>query len=211
MTAILLSALDFSNVPASEFHDWQDKEHIPERLRVSGFLSAQRWLDASNPAISVNTYDLEGAEVLKSPAYLSFAYENASPWAKRVTDRCTRLIRVAADQIAPGNKLGPDDAEALLFNAMNIPAEHDADFNAWYCEEHLPALSKVPGTLAARFFRAPEGASHRYLAVYHLASPEIPVSPAWRKAADTPWSDRVRPLFRDRIRMICRRYRLPRA
>ena len=36
---ILIAAMDFSNVAEDEFHDWYDTEHIPERLRVPGFIN----------------------------------------------------------------------------------------------------------------------------------------------------------------------------
>jgi hypothetical protein len=205
--AFLIAALDFSKAPGNEFHEWQDQEHIPERLAVPGFINGQRWVGAGDPKISVNTYDLENLDVLTSAPYLTFAYENASVRSKRMTGMYMRLMRVAAEQVAPGNEIQPDGAQALLFNAMNIPTEHEADFNAWYTQEHLPALAKVPGTLCARFFRSgDERSSHRYVAVYHLTAPEVPDSPAWRKAADTPWSARMRPHFQDRVRIVCRRY-----
>ena len=205
--AMLIAAIDFSKVPASEFHEWQDKEHIPERLAVPGFISAQRWIGATDPNVSVNTYDLESLDVLKSPPYLAFFGDKSSALSKRIIAQCTRLMRVAANQVAPGDAIQPDGAQALLFNAMNIPAEHDADFNAWYLQEHLPALSAIPGVLCARFFRSEgERSTHRYVVMYHMTAPELPDSPAWRKAADTPWSDRVRPYFRDRVRLVCRRY-----
>ncbi len=41
---ILIAAMDFSAAPEDEFHDWYDLEHVPERLRVPGFLNADRWL-----------------------------------------------------------------------------------------------------------------------------------------------------------------------
>ena len=50
---ILIAAMDFSNVPTDEFNDWYDLEHIPERQRVPGFLSLQRWIGAENPKQSV--------------------------------------------------------------------------------------------------------------------------------------------------------------
>ena len=203
----LIAALNFADVPGHEFHEWQDQEHIPERLAVPGFINAQRWIGADDPKISVNTYDLESLEVLKAPEYLAFSYENSSAWSKRVIGNCKRLMRVAADQIAPGDAIQPEGAGALLFNALNILAEHDAEFHAWYTQEHLPALATVPGTLCARFFRSGDTRStHRYLAAYHLTTTDVPDSSAWRKAADTPWSARVRPHFRDRVRIICRRY-----
>jgi hypothetical protein len=63
----------------------------------------------------------------------------------------------------------------------------------------------VPGTLCARRYRG-TGATQRYVALYHFASPEVPSSAEWRKAADTPWTQRLRPYFRDMVRFDCRRY-----
>ncbi len=68
---ILIAAMDFSAAPKDEFHDWYDLEHIPERLRVPGFLNADRWIGAENPKISVATYDLDNVSVLHSPPYLA--------------------------------------------------------------------------------------------------------------------------------------------
>jgi hypothetical protein len=205
--ALLMAAVDFSNVDEQDFHAWQDQEHIPERLAVPGFINGQRWVGADNPKISVNTYDLENLAVLESAPYLAFAYDNASAWTKRLSPSFRRLMRSTANQLAPGDAIQPDGAQALLFNAMNIPAEHDADFNAWYLQEHLPALSKIPGVLSGRFFRSEgERSTHRYIVMYHMTAPDLPDTPEWRKAADTPWSDKVRPYFRDRVRMVCRRY-----
>ena len=53
---------------------------------------------------------------------------------------------------------------------------------------------------------AGKGATQRYVALYHFASPEVPGSAEWRKAADTPWTQRLRPHFRDMVRFDCRRY-----
>ena len=64
---ILIAAMDFSAAPEDEFHDWYDLEHIPERLRVPGFLNADRWIGTENPKISVATYDLDNVGVLHSP------------------------------------------------------------------------------------------------------------------------------------------------
>src|SRR5688572_22365374 len=116
----LIAALNFANVPNDDFHKWQDEEHIPERLRAPGFINAKRWIGATDPKISANTYDLESLDALKSPAYLGFSGANSSPWSKRIIAQCTRLTRVAAEQIAPGDALPPDNAGALLFNVMNI-------------------------------------------------------------------------------------------
>ena len=43
---VLIVVLDFTGVSREEFDAWYDTEHIPERQRVPGFRSAQRWLSA---------------------------------------------------------------------------------------------------------------------------------------------------------------------
>jgi hypothetical protein len=45
------------------------------------------------------------------------------------------------------------------------------------------------------------------VALYHFASPDVPSSAEWRKAADTQWTKRLRPHFRDMVRFDCQRYR----
>ena len=64
---ILIAAMEFSDVAEDEFHDWYDTEHVPERLRVPGFLNASRWIGIANPKVSVALYDLDTVGVLHSP------------------------------------------------------------------------------------------------------------------------------------------------
>src|SRR5712691_9695965 len=168
----LIAAMDFSNVAADEFNDWYDLEHIPERQRVPGFLTLQRWIGAQNPKQSVATYDLDSLAVLQSPGYLAIGGANLSPWSKRVTAQVERLMRFEGDQILPGDRLPPANAGGLLLNAMNVVPEFEAEFNEWYDKEHIPALAAVPGVLSARRFRGSSG-NRKYAALYHLATPEV--------------------------------------
>ena len=205
---LLFASFDFSPAQADEFHDWYDLEHIPEREAVPGFGACERWIGDEQPNLSVATYDLDAVEVLRSRPYLAIAYVNLSVWSKRVTAMCKRVLRFEGTQITPGDAAAPAGAGALLLNAMNVAPEAEADFNAWYDQEHLVALAAVPGTLAARRYRsaAADGGTHRYVAIYHLASPGVARSAAWQAAVATPWTARVAPHFRDRIRILTHRY-----
>ena len=205
---LLVAAFDFSTAHADEFHDWYDLEHIPEREAVPGFGACERWIGEEDPTMAVATYDLDALEVMRSPAYEAIAYDNLSVWSKRIGRMCTRLLRFEGSQVNPGEAAAPEGAGALLLNAMNVTPEAEDDFNAWYDEEHLPALAAVPGTIAARRYVSgpdPEG-THRYVALYHLQSADVTRSAEWKAAVDTPWSERVRPHFRDRIRILSTRY-----
>jgi hypothetical protein len=207
---LLVAGFNYSGAAEDEFNDWYDTEHIPERARTKGFINCERWLGAEDPRISIATYDLESLAVLQTPAYRAIAGANLSPWSKRVTGKCKRIGRFEAEQTLPGNQAAPaGGANAMLFFAMNVAPEAEADFNAWYDQEHVPALAGVPGCLSARRFRihnATSEGNHRYLALYHLGSPEVCSSSAWKKAVETPWTERVRPHTRDRLRIVLRRY-----
>jgi hypothetical protein len=212
---ILIAAMNIAHAAEDEFHDWYDTEHLPERQRVPGFLLCQRWIGADDRKISIATYDLGNVAVLQSPGYQAIGGANLSPWSKRVTGRVERLMRFEGDQILPGDRLPPDNAGGFLLNAMNVDPAAEAEFNEWYDKEHIPALGAVPGVLAARRFRATvslqptglsRGANRRYVALYHLVSPDVQATPAWKSAADSEWTRRMRPYFRDHLRLVCKKY-----
>jgi hypothetical protein len=204
---VLIAAMDFSNVAEDEFNDWYDTEHIPERQRVPGFLICRRWIGADNPKQSVATYDLESASVLQGPDYRAIGGENLSPWSKRVTARVQRLVRFEGDQILPGDTVAPNNAGGLLVVAMTPALGVETAFNAWYDNEHVPALARVPGVLSARRFRNAGAGSPKYVALYHLTSPAVPDSAEWKQASgSTPMPEHIRPQISDRLRLVCRSY-----
>jgi len=200
----LIAAMKLGRAAEDEFHDWYDTEHLPERQRVPGFLLCQRWIGAQDRTVSVATYDLESVAILTAPAYLAIGGDNLSPWSKRITARVERLMRFEGDQILPGDVLPPANAGGLLLNAMNIAPDLEAEFNEWYDKEHIPALAAVPGVLGARRFRGT--GNRKYVALYHLATPEVQESAEWKQARQSDWTSRLQPHFRDHLRLVLRRY-----
>ena len=201
----LIAAMGIGRAADDEFHDWYDTEHVPERERVPGFLLCRRWLGAGDPRVSVATYDLASVGVLKTPGYLAIGGDNLSPWSKRVTARVDRLMRFEGEQILPGDQLPPAEAGGLLLNAMNIAPEREAEFNEWYDKEHIPALAAVPGVLCARRFRGT--GNRKYVALYHLDDPAVVESAEWKTARESDWTTRLKPHFREHLRLVLRRYR----
>ena len=204
---LLFASFDFSTAHADEFHDWYDREHVPERLRVPGIMNATRWIGADDSSIAVATYDLESLSVLQSPPYLAVGGANGSPWTKRVTNKATRIMRFTGDQILPGDVVSPPHAQGLLVASMNIEPAAEAEFDEWYNTEHIPFLASVPGVITARRFRSDDPTCERkYLALYNLETVEVSRSDAWEKAARTPWSARINRYFSDLLVIRCTRY-----
>jgi hypothetical protein len=80
-----------------------------------------------------------------------------------------------------GPNLKPEDEMTDVMLAFaNARAGREDAFDAWYSEEHVPAVLAVDGVQSARRFRAaadlPGGPEHPYtfLAIYEIASGEVP-------------------------------------
>lgn len=203
----LIAAMDFSTVDAGEFHDWYDTEHLPERVRIPGFLTGRRWIGADNPSVSLVPYDLSDVTVLDGADYRAIGGENLSPWSKRIVAKVGRILRFEGVQTSPGDAVAPAGAGGLLLVAMTPGASKEAAFNAWYDNEHLPALAAVPGVLSARRFRSREASGSKYVALYHLRAPGVVDSAEWKHAsASTPMPQDVRDTITDRVRLVCRGY-----
>ena len=190
---ILALALNFDGVPEPDFRAWFDSEHF----RNEGVRSCERWTDCADPkqAIVIYEFDHVGTGPPGAPA-LAFSLRS-----EQMIRTCRTALRFEGELMAPFAGPVPLEARGLLINAMSVEPEVEPEFNDWYDREHIPALSAVPGALCARRFRSGAG-SPRYLAIYHLASPAVQASPEWKRAANTPWTERMRPHFRDHVRIV---------
>ena len=112
------------------------------------------------------------------------------------------------EQIRPGGRPSPDEAGGLCISAMEVDPAIEDEFNEWYNEEHMPLMDAVPGTLAARRFRA-TGGLPRYVAVYHLESPEVYMQRSWYEANQTPWIRRIHRFRLRTLHMILKRVAMP--
>jgi hypothetical protein len=90
----------------------------------------------------------------------------------------------------------------LFVVQLEIPTEHEAEFNRVYDTEHFPMLSKVPGVRSAARYKLEHSTvagMERYLTVYELDSPEVLKSAAWEKAGNYgDWATKIRPLTTSR-------------
>ncbi len=202
--ALLFVQADVEPGQEETWNRWYDGKHVPDLLSVPGIRSGRRFVAVDGyPGVGLSgplprylaIYDLDSAAVLQSEPYAAIA----KPPVRTDEDRAMlRLFRNANRAVfallSEGlGEHGGDPMQAggqLAVGLVPEPA-YDEEYNAWYDEEHIPFLLRVPGVLRARRFRAVEG-EPRYLALYDLATPEVRQSEAFARAADTPWSARMR-------------------
>ena len=158
---LLLTMTEPPSAMEAEFNAWYDTEHLAERLAITGFRSARRWVADVAPGDGkyLATYELDSPAVLQSPEYLA-RFEAATPWTRRCLDKCVVFRRWACEQTEPGNVDPHPLAKALLLVAAERPIGELA----------------TPGALQARRFLASAGAPA------HIALVEL----AWEGARNLP-------------------------
>ncbi len=177
---LLLVWFEVPSEVEEEFNEWYDKEHVPQREAIPGFLSARRFVAVQGGPRYLAIYDLRHADVLSSAPYLQIIGVNESPWTARIRRKATYLRRNVYEQILPAPNVsvwvtgphspaGDPTGSALLIEAADIQPEMDDEFNLWYNQQHVQNVLAAPGFRAARRFRALEG-QPQYLALYELDS-----------------------------------------
>ncbi len=98
------------------------------------------------------------------------------------------------------------EGTALLVVYADVDVEHDAEFNAWYNEEHLPERLSAQGFLDGARYQATKGGP-RYLAVYELESVETLQTAEYKRQSTNPtdWTKRMSPnlIGRGTVRSVC--------
>jgi hypothetical protein len=150
---LLLTMTEPPPAMEEEFNAWYDSEHMAERLAISGFRSARRWVADVTPGEGkyLATYELDAPGALHSAEYLA-RFEGATPWTRRCLEKCVVFRRWACEQVEPGAAEPNPLAKALLLVAADTPI-HDLG---------------MPSALQIRRFIASAG-NPRHVALVELA------------------------------------------
>lgn len=143
-------------------------------------------------------------------------------WSGELADRPAAPAGESWESLQVGTDLQSDAYLSGVQSPFHYVVETDVttggedELEAWYEQEHLPGLSRVPGCLRARRFArfAVDNSGGRstddgalpslplYVASYDLQGPEVTESEPWLAVRHTDWSSRVRPMFRNTRRTL---------
>jgi len=150
------------------------------------------------------------AGALDSPEYRALD-ASASAREKSIKSLWTfdrRVYRLISDDWAPGgdDPAGEPDGLAgppvVLAVSLSVPPSAEADLAAWYADEHIPALLKVPGWRRVRRYRLLEGGAPTYLALSEVESAAVFEEPAYEASVSTPRRNRLVELAIERERRV---------
>jgi hypothetical protein len=87
---LLLVLMDVDADLEGEFQEWYDREHLPEKQGLPGFISARRFVAVDGSPKYLALYELESAETVLGPAYKSLP---KTEWTKRMQPHFRNLLR----------------------------------------------------------------------------------------------------------------------
>lgn len=195
--------LDVAPEHEEELNAWYDTEHLQQVLSLPGFVRARRYRVDDAPLKYLAWYETADETVEAGPDFQRLVAE-PTPWSQRMRtlygerrERMNfRLMCDVGDTAAPASPW-------LYIVHTDIPEDIVEEYNAWYDDEHLPRLVTVPGVVRARRYTAAAG-HPRYLTAYSLTDPNAFESPEGLKARKTPWTAKMRSLFSNTRRRMCR-------
>ena len=194
------------DVPADredEFNDWYNLEHLRQVVALPGFVRARRYRVDDAPLRYLAWYETADERVEPARDFQAVV-EKPTPWSQRMRrlygDKRERMnFRLMRDV----GCVSDADTPWLYIVHTDIPDDIVDEYNEWYDKEHLPRLVTVPGVIRARRYTA-EAGNPRYLTAYELTDPNAFESPEGLQARKTPWTAKMRSLFHNTRRRMCR-------
>ena len=195
--------LDVPPEREEEFNDWYNREHLNQLVALPGFTGARRYFSAEGGLRYLAWYETVDETVEQGPAF-NHVVAHPTGWSSRIRtfygDQRERMnFRLMRDV----GTIPAEDTPWLYIVHTDIPDDIVDEYNDWYDNEHLPRLVTVPGVIRARRYAATAG-NPRYPTAYELTDRDAFESPEGLKARKTPWTARMRSLFTNTRRRMCK-------
>jgi hypothetical protein len=192
--AVLFSEMTPDLAWEDEFNDWYDHEHIPLRMAVPGFLSAQRYRASDAPHYLV-VYEMQSAGVLQSPSYQQVKNHPSERTAGMLRS-VKGFSRYLGEHIHEQTRTAADaamNAPVLYAVCSEVPADCQHDFDDWHRNDHVPLLLECKDWLMVRCFHITGGEpkSWTHLALHYLTDARALRSVQRERARSAPRHTRL--------------------
>ena len=165
-----------------EFNTWYNN-HLPNFLRVPGYLWAQRYVGLDDPTRFTALYGIRGRDDLDSlylwdgPAVHPIVKGEYAGFLglQGMSDRLANVYEQISGAPLRDPLLTSDRPLSLV--TADVDPVYEEEWDRWYTESHVPNLLKVPGYVTAGRFRALDhpavrrfNSGPKYLALYECES-----------------------------------------
>jgi hypothetical protein len=138
-----------------EFYEWHSREHMPERVGISGFCRGRRFIAIEGGPEYFNLYEADSVEVLSGDGYLT-RLNQPTPWTKTVVASFRNVAR-GIGRVLYSEGVGEGGAMLTLrFDVADDAAEAVAGA---LCQRLLPPLAQAAGVVGVHLCRTDEAVS----------------------------------------------------
>ncbi len=137
-----------------DFYEWHNREHMPERVSIPGFLRGRRYVATRGDPYWFNVYETRDTAVLAGPDYLA-RLNDPTPWTRRVVPAFRDVSR-ALCMVAASDATG--DGGLVLTARLGLP-EDAVGAGAALGERLVPAVARAPGVAGAHLCIADDASS----------------------------------------------------
>lgn len=184
---------DVADEGRRRFYAWHDREHIPERLTIPGFLRGRRYIRPGHSPEWLTFYEAHDVGVVTSPAYL--ARLNAPTEATRATLPFFRNTSRAVCRVAAS--LGTSSGGHVLALRVGVAPESAAALRAAIATRVLPKVADEPEVVAAHLYATELDASHVDTAESRTRTFDVPPFVVLVEATTAAAAGRARAAFDD--------------
>jgi hypothetical protein len=146
---------DITDEGRANFYEWHDREHIPERVGIRGFLRGRRYIALSGTPEYFTLYEVQDKSVLTGADYLA-RLNSPTEWTTRSVQHFRNTSRSLCDV---ETSLGAGSGGYIGTIRFDCDSSHDAEILNKISKSILPEVSKAPAICAAHICRADESAS----------------------------------------------------
>jgi hypothetical protein len=147
---------DVAEEGRTQFYEWHDKEHVPERLSIPGFRRGRRYARPHHSPEWLTMYEADDLAVLTSAAYL--ARLNAPTPATERTLKHFRNTSRAVCRVV--HSLGSSSGGHMLAMRLAVAPEAGDAMCEYLAGDRFPRAMALTGIVACHLYAADEGASY---------------------------------------------------
>jgi hypothetical protein len=141
---------DIADEEHDNFYRWHEREHVPERVAIDGFLRGRRYVALAGAPEFYTLYEVRDRAVLAGPAYLE-RLNHPTAWTTRSVAHFRNTSRSLCEVLSTAGKGSGGILGTLRFDCD--PARDDAVL-ALLTHDVLPRLLEGTGIVAAHLCRA---------------------------------------------------------
>ena len=147
---------DITDEGRANFYEWHDREHIPERVGISGFLRGRRYIAVKGTPEYFTLYEVADKSVLTGEDYTT-RLNNPTEWTTRSVQHFRSTSRSLCDVRL---SLGAGSGGFIGTIRFDCDAAHDAPIFNTVSTSILSEVAKAPAICSAHICQADEGASN---------------------------------------------------